>query len=104
MLGAYQPFVQSQLEDIRAAGLWKPERVLRSPQRPQAQLQGGNEVLVLCANNYLGLANDPRVIAAARDALDRWAYGLASGPFLCRTQEQHTQLEQGITHFLASHD
>ena len=78
MPGAYSAFVQTQLTEIRAAGLWKPERVLHSPQRPQAQLQGGREVLVLCANNYLGLADDPRVIAAASDALDRWGYGMAS--------------------------
>ena len=72
MLGGYSSFVESQLDEIRKAGLWKPERVLHSPQRPRAQLQGGREVLVLCANNYLGLADDPRVIAAARDSLDRW--------------------------------
>ena len=72
MLGTFQPFVESQLGEIRAAGLWKPERVLDSPQRPNAELQGGDKVLVLCANNYLGLADDPR-IRAARNALDRWA-------------------------------
>ncbi len=104
MLGAYQPFVQSQLEDIRTAGLWKPERVLHSPQRPLAKLQGGNEVLVLCANNYLGLANEPRVIAAARAALDRWGYGMASVRFICGTQEQHKELEQGISGFLGTED
>src|SRR5712671_4519624 len=104
MLGDYQPFVQSQLEDIRAAGLWKPERVLHSPQRPQAQLQGGSEVLVLCANNYLGLADDPRVIAAARDALDRWGYGMASVRFICGTQEQHKELEREISSFLGTED
>ena len=104
MLGAYQPFVQSQLEDIRTAGLWKPERVLHSPQRPLAKLQGGNEVLVLCANNYLGLANEPRVIAAARAALDRWGYGMASVRFICGTQQQHKELEQGISSFLGTED
>ena len=77
MLGSYAAFVKTQLDEIRSAGLWKPERVLHSPQKPQAQLQGGRDVLVLCADNYLGLADDPRVIAAARDALDRWGYGMA---------------------------
>ena len=104
MLGAYQSHVQSQLDDIRGAGLWKPERVLHSPQRPQAQLQGGNEVLVLCANNYLGLADDARVIAVARGALDRWGYGMASVRFICGTQEQHKELEREIAGFLGTED
>ena len=77
MLGSYQQRVESQLEEIRAAGLWKPERILDSPQRPEVTLSGGRDVVVLCANNYLGLADDPRVIAAARSALDRWGYGMA---------------------------
>ena len=63
MLGAYEQQVESQLREIRAAGLWKPERVLDSPQRPEARLHGGQDVVVLCANNYLGLADDPRVVA-----------------------------------------
>ncbi|MEO8049383.1 MAG: glycine C-acetyltransferase [Acidobacteriota bacterium] len=104
MLGTYQAFVESQLEEIRGAGLWKPERVLQSAQRPDAQLQGGDPVLVLCANNYLGLADDPRIIAAARNALDRWGYGMASVRFICGTQEQHKQLEQEIARFLGTED
>ena len=63
MLGAYQQHVESQLREIRGAGLWKPERILDSPQRPVARLHGGRDVVVLCANNYLGLADDPRVTA-----------------------------------------
>jgi len=104
MLGKYQAFVESQLEEIRGAGLWKPERVLHSAQRPNAELQGGDRVLVLCANNYLGLADDPRIIAAARNALDRWGYGMASVRFICGTQEQHKQLEQEIARFLGTED
>ena len=104
MLDAYQAFVESQLEEIRGAGLWKPERVLHSAQRPDAELQGGDKVLVLCANNYLGLADDPRIIAAARNALDRWGYGMASVRFICGTQEQHKQLEQAIAAFLGTAD
>ena len=104
MLGTYQAFVESQLEEIRGAGLWKPERVLHSAQRPDAELQGGEKVLVLCANNYLGLADDPRIIAAARNALDRWGYGMASVRFICGTQEQHKQLEQAIATFLGTED
>jgi glycine C-acetyltransferase len=104
MLGAYQAFVESQLGEIQAAGLWKPERVLDSPQRPNAELQGGDKVLVLCANNYLGLADDPRILAAARNALDRWGYGMASVRFICGTQEQHKQLEHEIAGFLGTED
>jgi glycine C-acetyltransferase len=104
VLGAFEPHVQSQLDEIRTAGLWKPERVLHSPQQPQAQLQGGQDVLVLCANNYLGLADDPRVIAAARAALDRWGYGMASVRFICGTQEQHKELEGAISQFLGTED
>jgi glycine C-acetyltransferase len=104
MLGAYQAFVDSQLEEIRGAGLWKPERVLDSAQRPDAELEGGDKVLVLCANNYLGLADDPRIIAAARNALDRWGYGMASVRFICGTQEQHKQLEHEIARFLGTED
>ncbi len=104
MLGAYQAFVESQLSEIRAAGLWKPERVLDSPQRPNAELFGGDKVLVLCANNYLGLADDPRIIAAARNSLDRWGFGMASVRFICGTQEQHKQLEREIAGFLGTED
>jgi glycine C-acetyltransferase len=104
MLGTYQAFVESQLGEIRGAGLWKPERVLDSPQRPNAELHGGERVLVLCANNYLGLADDPRIIAAARNALDRWGYGMASVRFICGTQEQHKQLEHEIARFLGTED
>src|ERR1051325_1236558 len=104
MLGAYRDFVDSQLSEIRSAGLWKPERVLDSPQRAQAHIHGGKEVLVLCANNYLGLADDPRIIAAARGAMDHWGYGMASVRFICGTQEQHKELEQQISEFLGTED
>src|SRR5256884_7827579 len=104
MLGAYQQHVESQLQEIRGAGLWKPERILDSPQRPGARLHGGQDVVVLCANNYLGLADDPRVVAAARAALDRWGYGMASVRFICGTQEQHKELEHEISSFLGTED
>jgi glycine C-acetyltransferase len=104
MLGAFEKHVEGVLGEIRSAGLWKPERVLHSPQRPDAELHGGQHVLVLCANNYLGLADDPRVIAAARGALDRWGYGMASVRFICGTQEQHKELEQEISGFLETED
>ena len=104
MLGAYQQHVASQLQEIRGAGLWKPERILDSAQRPGARLHGGKDVVILCANNYLGLADDPRVIAAARAALDRWGYGMASVRFICGTQEQHKELEHDIASFLGMDD
>jgi glycine C-acetyltransferase len=104
MLGPYKQFVETQLNETRAAGLWKPERVLASPQSPESRLQTGEEVLVLCANNYLGLANDARVIAAARDALDHWGYGMASVRFICGTQELHKELEARIAGFLGMED
>ncbi len=104
MLGSYRQFVESQLSDIRGAGLWKPERILNSPQLPEARLSDGHEVLVLCANNYLGLADHPRVIAAAKAALDRWGYGMASVRFICGTQEQHKTLERKLSDFLGVED
>jgi glycine C-acetyltransferase len=104
MLGQYTQFVETQLSDTRAAGLWKPERVLTSPQKPEARLQSGDDVLILCANNYLGLADDSRVIAAAREALDRWGYGMASVRFICGTQELHKELERRIAGFLGTED
>jgi glycine C-acetyltransferase len=104
MPDAYERYIESQLQEIRAAGLWKPERILESPQRPEARLHGGQDVVVLCANNYLGLADDPRVIAAARAALQRWGYGMASVRFICGTQEQHKELEHDIADFLGMED
>ena len=104
MIGHYRLFVETQLKEIEAAGLWKPERVLASPQEPQARLQNGAAVLVLCANNYLGLAGDPRLVAAARNALETWGYGMASVRFICGTQELHKRLEQDLAKFLGMDD
>jgi glycine C-acetyltransferase len=104
MLGTYKQFVESQLDETRAAGLWKPERVLASPQTPEARLESGERVLIMCANNYLGLADDPRVIVAARNALDRWGYGMASVRFICGTQELHKELERRIAEFVGTED
>ena len=92
-----------QLQEIRDAGLWKPERVIGSPQGANVAVLD-REVLNLCANNYLGLADDPRVVAAAHEALDRWGYGLASVRFICGTQEIHKELESGLSDFLGTED
>jgi len=96
--------LSKQLDDIRAAGLFKSERVLVSPQRPHAAVSGGREVLNLCANNYLGLADHPAIIAAAKEALDRWGYGMSSVRFICGTQELHKQLEANISRHLHTDD
>ena len=100
----FSEHISKQLEAIRAAGLFKGERVMTTPQRPHAAVTGGRQVLNLCANNYLGLADDPRIIAAAKEAADRWGYGMASVRFICGTQELHKQLEQKISEFFHTDD
>jgi len=92
-----------QLEEIRSAGLWKPERVIESPQGATVAV-AEHDVLNLCANNYLGLADHPEVVAAAKHALDRWGYGMASVRFICGTQEVHKELEAALTEFLGTED
>ncbi len=96
--------LQTELEEIRTAGLFKTERVLSTPQDAQVRVGAGTEVLNLCANNYLGLADHPELIAAAKEALDRWGFGLASVRFICGTQEIHKQLEERISAFLGTED
>jgi glycine C-acetyltransferase len=95
--------IQAEIDKIRADGLFKAERVIDSPQGSNIEV-GGIEVLNFCANNYLGLADDPRVIEAAKEALDRWGYGLASVRFICGTQAVHSELEQRISRFLGTED
>ncbi len=92
------------LAEIRAAGLYKQERILTTPQGAKVTVAGGPEVLNFCANNYLGLANDPRVIAAAGESYDRWGYGLSSVRFICGTQELHKRLEAKVSEFLGTED
>ena len=92
-----------QLEEIRGAGLWKPERVIESPQGATVAVMD-RDVLNFCANNYLGLADHPDVIAASKEALDRWGYGMASVRFICGTQEVHKELEAALTEFLGTED
>ncbi|GAU70167.1 putative 2-amino-3-ketobutyrate--CoA ligase [Streptomyces sp. NBRC 110611] len=107
MLDSVRDELRTTLDEIRAAGLHKPERVIGTPQSATvAVTAGGNpgEVLNFCANNYLGLADHPEVIAAAHEALDRWGYGLASVRFICGTQEVHKELEQRISGFLGQED
>jgi glycine C-acetyltransferase len=96
--------LSAELEEIRSAGLFKPERVIITPQQATVKVSDGREVLNLCANNYLGLADHPRVVAAAKDALDRWGYGMASVRFICGTQEVHKELERRLSAFLQTED
>ncbi|MGW7022898.1 glycine C-acetyltransferase [Streptomyces decoyicus] len=99
--------LRGTLDEIRAAGLHKPERVIGTPQSATVAVTTGSnpgEVLNFCANNYLGLADHPEVVAAAHEALDRWGYGLASVRFICGTQEVHKELEQRISGFLGQED
>jgi glycine C-acetyltransferase len=99
-----QQEISGELDEIRSAGLFKAERVIDSPQGPNIRVAAGQEVLNFCANNYLGLADDPRIVVAAKEALDRWGYGLASVRFICGTQDVHKQLEQRISAFLGTED
>ncbi|HEY2955201.1 MAG TPA: glycine C-acetyltransferase [Candidatus Eisenbacteria bacterium] len=104
MFDSLKPQLEAELAQIREAGLWKDERVLASPQGPVVKLADGREVLVFCANNYLGLSSHPEVIAAAHRALDSHGYGLSSVRFICGTQDLHKALEKRIAQFLGTDD
>jgi len=104
MFGSMKEHVTATLEDIRASGLYKHERLITTPQRVRIGTADGREVLNFCANNYLGLADDPRVIEAARRSYDAWGYGLSSVRFICGTQTLHKQLEAAIAAFLGTED
>ena len=95
--------LRAQVDEIRAAGLYKKERVIASPQGATIEVRGG-KVVNFCANNYLGLSDDPAVVKAAHAALDRWGYGMSSVRFICGTQEIHTELEDRLTRFLGTED
>ena len=92
------------LTSIESEGLYKKERVITSPQRANIEVTGGQKVLNMCANNYLGLANHPDIIKAAKESYDKWGYGLSSVRFICGTQQIHKQLEEKITEFLGTED
>ena len=96
--------ITQDLQDIRDAGLWKTERVLASDQKNDITLADGSEVINMCANNYLGLANNPEVIQAAKDSYDTWGFGLASVRFICGTQSIHKTLEHKVSEFLGMED
>jgi glycine C-acetyltransferase len=96
------PDLSGELDAIRAEGTWKEEQALQSPQDGLIELAGRGGVINLCANNYLGLADDPRIVQAAHDALDRWGFGMASVRFICGTQALHLELEERISQFLGT--
>ena len=104
MLDAFKQNLNAQLDGIRAAGTYKNERVIATPQGAMIRVADGQPVLNLCANNYLGLAQHPAVAAAAKAALDQWGYGCASVRFICGTQGVHKQLEQKLSEFLGTED
>ena len=104
MFATTRDSLRDELEKISADGLYKRERVILSPQQASIEVASGTSVLNLCANNYLGLADDPRVVAAAKDALDQWGYGLASVRFICGTQQVHRELEARLSQFLSTED
>jgi len=104
MNDAFREHVSRQLDEIRAAGTYKAERVITTPQSARIRVADAAPVLNLCANNYLGLAGHPDVIRAAHQALDRWGYGLSSVRFICGTQGVHKELEAALSRFLSTED
>jgi glycine C-acetyltransferase len=100
---SFQHLLQAQLEDIRSAGLFKGERQILGPQGAYIRVAQG-EVINFCANNYLGLANHPQILHAAEEGLRHYGFGMASVRFICGTQDQHKQLEEGISQFLGTQD
>ena len=104
MNAAFKNHLTSQIDAIRAAGTYKRERVLSTPQGTLVRANGGAAVLNMCANNYLGLAQHPKVRQAAHEALEHWGYGLASVRFICGTQGVHKELEASLSDFLGTED
>ncbi len=104
MYNTLQPILQKELEEIEKAGLYKRERIIITPQGAEIKIQGGQEVINFCANNYLGLASHPQVIEGAKNALDSHGFGMASVRFICGTQDIHKTLEDKISKFLGTED
>ncbi|GAB3407405.1 glycine C-acetyltransferase [Flindersiella endophytica] len=104
MYGSMRSHLATTLDEIREAGLYKGERPITTPQSSHITVADGSSVLNLCANNYLGLADHPTLIAAAKDALDEWGFGMASVRFICGTQQLHKDLEARVSSFLGTED
>ncbi len=104
MIAEFEKQLSQTLEEIRSQGLFKTERVITSPQDAHIAITGGKRVLNMCANNYLGLADHPALIAAAKEALETHGFGMASVRFICGTQDIHKELEAALTKFLGAED
>jgi glycine C-acetyltransferase len=104
MLGKIKNHLNTEIQQIREGGLYKAERIITSPQRMNITVKPDLGVLNMCANNYLGLSDNPEVIQAAKDSFDKWGYGLSSVRFICGTQQIHKDLEKKISEFLQTED
>src|SRR5213075_3019459 len=104
MLAEFEKQLSQTLEEIKSQGLYKTERIITTPQDAHIAVAGGKRVLNLCANNYLGLADHPALIAAAKEALDTHGFGMASVRFICGTQDLHKELESALTKFLGTEE
>jgi glycine C-acetyltransferase len=104
MYNSLKAKLENEIADIKSAGLYKEERIIASPQDAAIQLGNGKEVINFCANNYLGLSSHPKVVAAAKNAIDSHGYGMSSVRFICGTQDIHKKLEQKISKFLGTED
>src|SRR5216684_7348146 len=104
MLAEFEKQVSQTLDEIKSQGLFKTERIITSPQDAHIEVAGGKRVLNMCANNYLGLADHPALIAAAKKALDTHGFGMASVRFICGTQELHKELERRLADYLGVDD
>src|ERR1700754_3120137 len=104
MYNTLKPVLQQELAEIEKAGLYKRERIITSPQGADITVQGGKEVINFCANNYLGLSGNQKVIDAAKKAMDTHGYGLSSVRFICGTQDIHKELEKKLAQFLGTED
>ena len=104
MYGKFRQFLKNELRNIEAAGLYKSERIIRTPQNAQIAINDGKEALNFCANNYLGLSDHPRLIEAAKKAMDERGFGMSSVRFICGTQDLHKHLEAAISEYFRSED
>ncbi|MBW1713593.1 MAG: aminotransferase class I/II-fold pyridoxal phosphate-dependent enzyme, partial [Deltaproteobacteria bacterium] len=104
MFGKVQDYIRQELDQIKEAGLYKGERLIASRQGAKIVLTNGQEAINLCANNYLGLAGSDELVAAAKEGLERWGFGLSSVRFICGTQELHKDLEKRVSQFLGTED
>src|SRR5437764_6508612 len=104
MVSEFENQVAQTLEEIKSQGLFKTERVITTPQDAHIAIKGGKRVLNMCANNYVGLADHPALIAAAKEALDTHVFGMARVRFIGGTQDRHKKLEQVLTEFLGTED